>query len=69
MDLTVNGTPVQVDGPSAPLADLLAAHLGAPAPPGVAVAVNDTVVPRAQWSAHDLRAGDAVEIVTAVQGG
>jgi sulfur carrier protein len=36
---------------------------------GVAVAVNDAVVPRAAWSSHRLKSGDAVEIVRAVRGG
>ncbi|MEU3652668.1 sulfur carrier protein ThiS [Streptomyces sp. NPDC032161] len=36
---------------------------------GVAAAVNESVVPRGQWSATALRDGDRVEILTAVQGG
>lgn len=36
---------------------------------GVAVAVNDRVVPRAQWDSVRLAAGDRVEVVRAVQGG
>lgn len=36
---------------------------------GVAVALNGAVVPRAQWDSTPLKAGDAVEIVRARQGG
>ncbi|MFG2884985.1 sulfur carrier protein ThiS [Streptomyces sp. NPDC048297] len=36
---------------------------------GVAAAVNETVVPRGQWSATALAEGDRVEVLTAVQGG
>jgi sulfur carrier protein len=36
---------------------------------GVAAAVNGEVVPRHAWTGADLRDGDQVEIVTAVQGG
>lgn len=36
---------------------------------GVAVAVNDEVVRRADWAETLLRADDAVEVITAVQGG
>lgn len=36
---------------------------------GCAVAVNDTVVPRTDWSDRILEAGDRVEVLTAVQGG
>ncbi|HET7415343.1 MAG TPA: sulfur carrier protein ThiS [Arthrobacter sp.] len=36
---------------------------------GVAVAHNSEVVPRGHWSAVEIKDGDDVEIVTAVQGG
>jgi sulfur carrier protein len=36
---------------------------------GIAAAVNGDVVPRGSWAATLLRAGDQVEVVTAVQGG
>ncbi|MET9656980.1 sulfur carrier protein ThiS [Streptomyces sp. NPDC006510] len=45
------------------VATLTAAHSG------VAAAVNETVVPRGQWSATALLDGDRVEVLTAVQGG
>ena len=38
-------------------------------PPGVAAAVNETVVPRSRWATTALREGDRVEVLTAVQGG
>ena len=50
--------------------DGLVAELGIPgAPRGFAVAVNGAVVPRASWTSRDLKAGDAIEIVRATQGG
>lgn len=36
---------------------------------GVAAALNETVVPRAQWPSTPLAEGDRVEVLTAVQGG
>ncbi|HVS67647.1 MAG TPA: sulfur carrier protein ThiS [Mycobacteriales bacterium] len=36
---------------------------------GCAVAVNDEVVPRHDWTNRVLGAGDRVEVLTAVQGG
>jgi len=36
---------------------------------GVAVAVNEAVVPRRVWSSTVLRAGDRVEVLRAAQGG
>ncbi|MEV7339625.1 sulfur carrier protein ThiS [Streptomyces sp. NPDC093544] len=48
--------------------DTLVAAL-TPAPSGVAAALNETVVPRGQWSSTSLAEGDRVEVLTAVQGG
>ena len=66
MTVLVNGRPV--DGPST-VAQAVAAVLGAPARTGIAVAVNGEVVPRSSWPDHPLWDGDAVEILTAAQGG
>ena len=64
---------VSVNGEARELAagttlDALVAALTA-APSGVAAAVNETVVPRSQWSGTALGDGDRVEVLTAVQGG
>lgn len=66
MSITLNGAPA--DG-APTVADLVERHLRRREPPGVAVAVNATVVPRDRWSAWPLRDGDVVDVVTAVQGG
>jgi sulfur carrier protein len=80
---TVNGDPCP-SAAHRTVEDLVAtllgsAGLGVPAsgPPapagaasaGVAVAVNDSVVPRGLWGSTSVRPGDRVEVVTAVQGG
>lgn len=39
------------------------------APSGVAVAVNDAVVPKRDWAGTVVRSGDRVDVLTAVQGG
>ncbi len=36
---------------------------------GLAVAVNDEVVPKAQWKTFSLRENDQILIITAAQGG
>lgn len=70
--IVVNGEEHDLAGLSG-IADLVALY--APgcaadgAPRGVAVAINDHVVPRGRWTDTALTAGDRVEIVTAVQGG
>lgn len=66
MNISVNGEPRQV-APGTAL-DVLVGVLTA-APSGVAAALNETVVPRAQWPATALADGDRVEVLTAVQGG
>jgi sulfur carrier protein len=66
MKILVNGDESSVaDGATvAELVDGLAGRRG-----GVAVAVNEDVVPRTAWEATALKPGDRVEILTAVQGG
>jgi sulfur carrier protein len=64
--LWLNGAERELpDGAS--VADALAA-IGAPQS-GVAVAVDDDVVPRADWAGYRLHDGATVEVLTAVQGG
>jgi sulfur carrier protein len=66
VELTINGTTKQVEGVQT-LSDLIR-MLGL-SPKGVAVAVNETVVPRSLWDSAMLRAGDTIEVIRAVQGG
>jgi sulfur carrier protein len=62
----VNGSATDV-APGSTVATLVSA-LG-PDPRGVAVAVNETVVPRRAWPRTSLRPGDRVEVLRAAQGG
>jgi sulfur carrier protein len=68
----VNGEPYWLEGPLL-VADLVAGLLPSlvvdGAPQGVAVALDDAVVPRGAWGTTTVRPGDRVEVVTAVQGG
>ena len=68
MELTVNGKKHEMaDGTT--VADLMAG-LGFEMPArGVAVAVNDAVVPQTGWQNTELADGDTIEIIRAVQGG
>lgn len=66
MTVTVNGAPYAA-GAGATLAEVVYGVTDRPT--GVAVALNDAVVPRGEWPATALREGDRVEILTAVQGG
>ncbi|TML19420.1 MAG: sulfur carrier protein ThiS [Actinobacteria bacterium] len=64
--LTLNGAPSTVDAGST-VGSLVDASV--PDRRGVAVAVNDEVVPRSQWDRTHLSDGDRVEILTAAKGG
>ncbi|WP_328746651.1 sulfur carrier protein ThiS [Streptomyces sp. NBC_00285] len=66
MNISVNGEPREC-APGTALDTVVGAL--APAPSGVAAALNETVVPRAQWASTSLAEGDRVEVLTAVQGG
>ncbi|MFF7444939.1 MULTISPECIES: sulfur carrier protein ThiS [unclassified Streptomyces] len=66
MNISLNGEPREV-APGTALDTVVRALT--PAPSGVAAALNETVVPRGQWSSTPLAEGDRVEVLTAVQGG
>ena len=65
--IRLNGKPHE--SPHERLVDLLAERGIAPDAPGVAVALNGTVVPRSRWAETALADGDDVEIVKFMQGG
>lgn len=66
MNLTINGETEQLDD-GLTLAQLVAGRLRTDK--GVAAAVDGAVAPRSTWSETVLRDGQAVELLTAVQGG
>lgn len=66
MNISLNGEPREF-APGTALDTVVRALT--PAPSGVAAALNETVVPRGQWSSTPLAEGDRVEVLTAVQGG
>jgi len=66
MNIFCNGEPREA-APSSTLQDLLS-DLGC-ARPGVAVAVNDVIVPASRWSATLLSANDRILVIQAAQGG
>jgi sulfur carrier protein len=64
--ITVNGEPTHTEDELG-LAELVGriSDRGS----GIAVALNGEVVPRGSWPATVVRAGDRIDVVTAVQGG
>lgn len=67
MNISVNDQVRSIDA-AATLLDLLR-HLALDERRGVAVAVNDTVVPRTEWPARALAEADRVLVIQAAQGG
>jgi sulfur carrier protein len=65
-EIVVNGEPMPLE--QATLAELVEQRASA-ARRGIAVALNDAVVPRRAWPATRLKAGDRVEIVKVMVGG
>jgi len=65
--VTLNGEPRELRAPATVEVAVLAA--GAPDGRGVAVAVDGEVVPRGQWATTEVRDGQHVEVLHAVQGG
>jgi sulfur carrier protein len=66
MRIQLNGAPHEL-ADNATLAELITAATGSLR--GSAAAVDGTVVPRTQWAETRLHPDQAVELITAVQGG
>jgi sulfur carrier protein len=64
----INGASASVAEP-ATIADLLRQQGLDPTVRGIAVAINDAIVPCASWAGTALSAGDRIEIVKAFAGG
>ncbi len=67
MKVTVNDKSLTL-ADDATLGQLLK-QIGVSADQGVAVAINDAVVPRSSWPTHRLADGDQVLVIQATQGG
>ncbi len=65
MDITINNKPLST---SAATVSQLAAELALPEK-GVAVAVDNKLVPRGDWDSSELREGAAVTVIRAAFGG
>jgi sulfur carrier protein len=66
VQITVHGQPRQADDHTT-LTDIV--QLVSDRDAGIAVALNNVVVPRSGWAATVLNDDDRVDVVTAVQGG
>lgn len=67
-NVMVNGRPEQIE-PGGTVEDLLRVVSIEPDRRGIAVAVNDEVVKRADWNQRRLADQDRVDVIQATQGG
>lgn len=67
MNIKVNGEGTSVEAGT--LKEFITKHLNGKEPNGIAVAVNDMVVPKSKWDSTIINENDSIEIITAVQGG
>jgi len=67
MEITFNNTVHQIEA-KASVAHVLNSLIGE-MQKGIAVAVNETVIPKAQWDSYELSNNDTVLVIKASQGG
>ena len=67
MEIFVNHEQLRLEGKKS-LKDLLA-HLHITESRGIALAVNNEVIPRKSWAAHSLHEQDRITLIRASQGG
>ncbi len=68
MKITLNTKTVELDSPARPTLHELLATSGVPQS-GIAVALNNRVIKRADWESTILADGDSVIVITAICGG
>lgn len=66
MNIYINDTPTIIESPQ--LTTIISNHCNG-IRSGIAVAINQRVIPRSQWDTTTVTAGDRLDILTAVQGG
>ncbi|NCI46418.1 sulfur carrier protein ThiS [Sediminibacterium soli] len=67
MEILLNHQKREIISPSS-IRQLLNDHIG-DKQNGIAVAVNESVVPKSSWNSHMIQANDSILIIKATQGG
>lgn len=67
MDIIVNGEPHSIQEQISVLHLLNVLEM--PSPKGIAIAINDVVVPRTEWANRSIESNDQITIIKATQGG
>lgn len=68
MNIRINGEVISVNE-QMKLSEFVTLRLNGKEPRGVAVALNEMIIPKSKWNDTLLNENDSVEIVHAVQGG
>jgi sulfur carrier protein len=68
MNIKINGEVLNVKE-KITLLDFVTGRLDGKEPRGIAVALNDTIIPKQKWNETIVSENDTIEIVHAVQGG
>lgn len=68
MNIKVNGEDKSINS-AISLNDFVLSHLNGKEPKGIAVALNETIIPKQEWGSTEINENDSIEIVHAVQGG
>ena len=67
MNITINNQPLEISN-TISLKEIVISQLGEKLN-GVAVAVNDTVIPKTNWEQYTLHENDKILVIKATQGG
>ena len=68
MNIKINGEVLELKD-NLNLSEFVTLRLNGKEPRGIAVALNDMIIPKSKWNDTLLNENDSVEIVHAVQGG
>jgi sulfur carrier protein len=68
MKIIVNGKEQVLESPLK-LSEFVQINLNGKEPRGIAVALNDYIIPKQKWDSVSINENDEIEIVHAVQGG
>jgi len=68
MTIMLNGDTVSIDAISMSIEELLHQQQ-VRSKTGIAVAINDNIIPKSNWEEHQLNENDNILIITATQGG
>ena len=67
MEVRINNEPFEI--PDTCTLSEAVQHAGIPLQKGIALAVNNTVIPKANWASESLKANDNIMVIRATQGG